>query len=138
MTSEIKVVILYLWLGGKDKRKGEREMMKKACSWNKMLKESKSYKEMLNGIINVDEVEKYMMEKGWTGKKNLDRMELKKEIYKKVGNEAIWRINELYKYVLDGVDWGEYENGYEEEWDVAIGMKIACMLGWSWDLEEED
>lgn len=53
-------------------------------------------------------------------------MELKKEIYKKVGNEVIWRINELYKYVLDGVDW-----------DVAIGMKVACMLGWSWDLEED-
>ncbi len=89
--------------------------MKKTCSWSKKLKESKSYKEMLNGIINVDEVEKYMEKKGRTGKKNLDRMELKKEIYKKVGNEAIWRINELYKYVLDGVDWDEYENGYEEE-----------------------
>lgn len=47
------------------------------------------------------------IEKGWTGRKNLDRMELKKEIYKKVGNEVIWRITELYKYVLDGVDWDE-------------------------------
>ena len=113
-------------------------MMKKACSWSKELKESKSYKEMLGVVLNVDEIEKYMMEKGWTGKKNLDRMELKKEIYKKVGNEVIWRINELYKWVLDGVDWDEYENGFSEEWDVAIGMKVACMLGWSWDLEEED
>ena len=41
---------------------------------------------MLGVVLNVDEIEKYMMEKGWTGKKNLDRMELKKEIYKKVGN----------------------------------------------------
>lgn len=55
-----------------------------------------------------------------------------------MGNEVIWRINELYKWVLDGVDWDEYENGFSEEWDVAIGMKVACMLGWSWDLEEED
>lgn len=42
-----------------------------------------------------------------------------------------------YKEML-GVDWEEYENGFSEEWDVAIGMKVACMLGWSWDLEEED
>ena len=54
-----------------------------------MLKESKSYKEMLGVVLNVDEVEKRM-----------DR----KEIYKKVGNE-------LYKGVLDGIDWDEYENG---------------------------
>ncbi len=84
--------------------------MKKVCSW------SKSYKEMLGVVLNV--------EKGWTGKKNLDRMEL--------GNEVIWRITELYKWVLDGVDWDEYENGFSEEWDVAIGIKVACML------EEED
>lgn len=54
-----------------------------------------------------------------------DGQELKKEIYKKVGNEVIWRINELYKWVLDGIDW----DGFSEEWDVAIGMKVACMLG---------
>lgn len=58
----------------------------------------------------MDNVEKYMMEKGWTGRKNLDRMELKKEIY---------------KWVLDGIDWDEYENGFSEEWDVAIGMKVG-------------
>lgn len=41
------------------------------------MKESKSYKEMLGVVLNVD----------------------------------------------------EYENGFSEEWDVAIGMKVACMLG---------
>lgn len=37
--------------------------MKKVCSWSKKLKESKSYKEMLGVVLNVDEIEKYMMEK---------------------------------------------------------------------------
>ena len=41
-------------------------MIKRNCSWSKKLKESKSYKEMLGVVLNVDEIEKYMMEKGWS------------------------------------------------------------------------
>lgn len=42
--------------------------------------------------------------------------------------------------ILEEMEWISemFENGFSEEWDVAIGMKVACMLGWSWDLEEED
>ena len=31
-------------------------MMKRNCSWSKELKESKSYKEMLGVVLNVDEI----------------------------------------------------------------------------------
>ena len=73
------------------------------------LRKSNDYVEMIRWIINVDEVERYMMKKGWTGNKNLDRMGFRKEIYKMVGKEMIWRVKELWDTFLDGVDFEEYE-----------------------------
>jgi hypothetical protein len=103
------------------------------------LRKSNDYVEMIRWVINVDEVERYMMKKGWTGNKNLDRMGFRKEIYKMVGKEMIWRVKELWDTFLDGVDFEEYEKGeYIDDWDIAIGMMVAHMMGWSWDFEEEE
>ena len=56
------------------------------------LRKSNDYVEMIRWIINVDEVERYMMKKGWTGNKNLDRMGFRKEIYKMVGERVVGHV----------------------------------------------
>ena len=45
----------------------------------------------------------------------------------------------MWDTFLDGVDFEEYEKGeYIDDWDIAIGMMVAHMMGWSWDFEEEE